>query len=67
MRGLDTNVLVRLITEDNPDAIAEYRRGRADFSDYLIGGENDRAGCSDTITPDGELAKVERFSLLPTL
>jgi predicted nucleic-acid-binding protein len=135
VRGLDTNVLVRLITEDNPDqasavlslleeaeahderffvstivvcelawtlrsrpyqfrraaiaealnavlethlfeiqdreliqqAIAEYRRGRADFSDYLIGGENDRAGCSDTITLDGELAKVDRFSLLPTL
>jgi predicted nucleic-acid-binding protein len=134
VRGLDTNVLVRLITEDNPDqasavlslleeaetrnerffvstivvcelawtlrsrpyqfrraaiaealstvletrlleiqdrdliqqAISEYKGGRADFSDYLIGGENQRAGCSDTITFDGELAKVDRFSLLLT-
>jgi predicted nucleic-acid-binding protein len=47
-------------------AISEYRRGRADFSDYLIGRENLRAGCSDTITFDGELAKVDRFSLLST-
>ncbi len=132
MRGLDTNILVRLITEDNPAqalavldllekaeareerffvstivvcelawtlrsrpykfrrvaiaealdtvletnvfelqhreliqrAVAEYREGWADFSDYLIGGENDRAGCSDTITLDGDLSKVEGFALL---
>ena len=31
---------------------------------FLIGGENHRAGCSDTITFDGELAKVDRFSML---
>jgi predicted nucleic-acid-binding protein len=132
VRGLDTNVLVRLITGDNPDqasavlslleeaevrnerffvstivvcelawtlrsrpyqfrraaiaealvtvlethlfeiqdreltqqAVAEYREGRADFSDYLIGRENARAGCSDTITLDGDLSKVEGFALL---
>lgn len=132
MRGVDTNVLVRLITQDNPEqasavlslledaearderffvnaivvcelawtlrsrpyqfrraaiaealttvletrlfeiqdreliqqAIADYRRGRADFSDFLIGGENRRAGCNDTVTLDSELAKVDRFSLL---
>lgn len=132
MRGLDTNVLVRLITQDNPDqasavlslledaetrderffvstivvcelawtlrsrpyqfrraaiaealttvletrlfeiqdreliqqTIAQYQRGRADFSDFLIGAEHQRAGCSDTVTFDSELAKVDRFSLL---
>jgi len=132
VRGLDTNILVRLITEDNPDqalavlallekaeareerffvstivvcelawtlrsrpyqfrraaiaealdtvletnvfelqhreliqrAIAEYREGWADFSDYLIGCENDSAGCSDTITLDEDLSQVEGFALL---
>jgi predicted nucleic-acid-binding protein len=133
VRGLDTNILVRLITEDNPDqalavlallenaesreerffvstivvcelawtlrsqpyryrraaiaealdtvletnvfelqhreliqqAVTEYRHGWADFSDYLIGYENNQAGCSDTITLDGDLSQVEGFALLP--
>ena len=69
MRGLDTNVLETQLFEIQDrelvqQAISEYRRGQADFSDYLIGGENYRAGCSDTITFDWELAKVDRFSLL---
>ena len=133
MRGLDTNILVRLITEDNPDqalavlallekaeaheerffvstivicelawtlrsqpyryrraaiaealdtvletnifelqhreliqrAVTEYREGWADFSDYLIGCESNQAGCSDTITLDGDLSQIEGFALLP--
>ena len=132
MRGLDTNVLVRLITRDEPDqalavlllleeaearnerffvstivvcevawtlrsrpykfdrseiaealalmletdlflvqdanltrqAVDEYREGPADFSDYLIGGQNRTAGCGETITFDRELASIEGYSLL---
>lgn len=134
MRGLDTNILVRLITEDDPaqalavlalleeaearrewffvstivicelawilrgqpywlgrasiaealetvietrlfkiqdreltqKAITEYRAGKADFSDYLIGLQNRKAGCVDTITFDKGLAKVQGFFRLAT-
>lgn len=123
MRGLDTNVLVRYFTEDDPEqsqtvialfehteaqeerlhvstialcemvwvlrsryrlnrgqlcsaietilglrflkvqdsdlaslALEDFRRGPADFPDYLIGWQNRRAGCQDTMTFDGDLS-----------
>jgi predicted nucleic-acid-binding protein len=42
----------------------DYRSGRADFADYLIGHRNFAAGCDDTATFDRRLAKVEGFSPL---
>ena len=42
----------------------DYRSGRADFADYLIGHRNLAAGCDDTATFDRRLAKVAGFSAL---
>ena len=132
MRGLDTNVLVRYITDDDPEqsgvartliqgaedegvrlyintivacelcwtlrgkqyrydrptiaavlekmldarvfefenrslvarATQEYRLGRADFADYLIGLSNIRAGCGDTVSFDGRLETLAEFTVV---
>ena len=45
-------------------ALDDYRSGKADFADYLIGYQNRRAGCRDTLTFDVPLSKHEGFSLL---
>ncbi len=45
-------------------ALEEYRQGRGDFADYLIGWQNRRAGCTDTITFDRKLKKASGFSFL---
>jgi len=45
-------------------ALADYRQGRADFADYLIGRLNRSAGCSDTVSFDGKLDGAEGFSVL---
>jgi predicted nucleic-acid-binding protein len=45
-------------------ALDDYRSGKADFADYLIGHQNRRAGCRDTLTFDVPLSKHEGFSLL---
>ncbi len=44
-------------------AVAEYRAGRADFADYLIGQKNLAAGCEDTVTFDSHLADSEAFEV----
>ena len=132
MRGLDTNLLIRVLTKDDPDqclaavrllreaelrgqplylnvivlcelvwtlrgkryrysreeiagalttlvqggvflvqhyeqvkkAIDRYRRGPADFADYLIGHLNEQAGCKSTVTFDRQLASEAGFSAL---
>ena len=105
MRGLDTNVLVRYVTDDvvcelcwtlrgkryrydRPTiasvlekmldawvfefehralvarAAKEYRLGRADFADSLIGLSNERAGCEDTVSFDGRLEALGEFTVL---
>ena len=46
--------LVRLSIED-------YRGGRGDFSDYLIGRLDRKAGCSETLTFDRRLAESAAF------
>jgi predicted nucleic-acid-binding protein len=56
VRGLDTNLLVR--------SLEEYRQGRGDFADYLIGWQNRRAGCTDTVTFDRKLKKASGFAFL---
>jgi len=45
-------------------AVADYQSGGGDFSDYLLGRQNRRAGCSDTVTFDGTIAKTPGFTLL---
>jgi predicted nucleic-acid-binding protein len=45
-------------------ALRDYRQGRADFADYLLGWKNRAAGCRDTLTFDGKLRKHEVFTLL---
>lgn len=50
---------------DVTDALRDYRAGRADFADCLLGRANARAGCSHTVTFDRKAAKVPGFKLLP--
>lgn len=45
-------------------AVADYREGAGDFSDYLIGRRNARAGASPTATLDRSLEDSPLFSLL---
>jgi predicted nucleic-acid-binding protein len=44
-------------------ALADYRQGPGDFSDYLIGWRNRHAGCSETATFDRALSRSELFRL----
>jgi predicted nucleic-acid-binding protein len=45
-------------------ALTQYRQGRADFADYLIGWQSRQAGCADTVTFDGKLEGTPGFALL---
>jgi predicted nucleic-acid-binding protein len=45
-------------------ALLSYRRGRADFSDYLTGEIASAAGCRDTATFDKALKGAHGFTLL---
>jgi predicted nucleic-acid-binding protein len=45
-------------------ALADFRTGRADFPDYLIGRLNQQAGCIDTLTFDQRLAREQGFVLV---
>ncbi|HVT57124.1 MAG TPA: type II toxin-antitoxin system VapC family toxin [Thermoanaerobaculia bacterium] len=45
-------------------ALAEYRPGRADFADYLLGRQNLEAGCAATVTFDRKLNGAAGFSFL---
>lgn len=45
-------------------ALADYRDGEADFSDYVIGRRNARAGCRHTVTFDRSLRDGPTFLLL---
>ena len=45
-------------------ALDEYQQGIGDFSDYLIGRRNSRAGCEQTVTFDRSLGDGPSFSLL---
>ena len=45
-------------------ALDDYRRGRGDFADCLIGRRNLKAGCADTATFDRNLDELSAFSLL---
>lgn len=45
-------------------ALADYRDGSADFSDYVIGRHNARAGCQHTVTFDRSLRDGPTFQML---
>jgi predicted nucleic-acid-binding protein len=45
-------------------ALADFRRGKADFPDYFIGWQNRRAGCEDTLSFDRDLDGTPGFTLL---
>jgi predicted nucleic-acid-binding protein len=45
-------------------ALADYRPGRGDFADYLLGWQSREAGCTDTVTFDRRLRGAAGFSLL---
>jgi predicted nucleic-acid-binding protein len=45
-------------------ALADFRQGRADFADYLLGRHSLEAGCADTITFDRKLNGAAGFSVL---
>lgn len=45
-------------------AVDQYRGGRADFADYLIGWQDRQAGCSETLTFDRKLRKTPGFTVL---
>jgi len=46
------------------DALDQYRRGPADFADYLIGAIAQEAGCRDTVTFDRKLRSASGFTVL---
>jgi predicted nucleic-acid-binding protein len=46
------------------DALDQYRRGPADFADYLTGAIAQEAGCRDTVTFDLKLEETPRFTIL---
>lgn len=63
-RILETAQFVVEDTDLVRQALEDYRAGPGDFSDYVIGWRNRRAGCSNTATFDRALAKSKLFALL---
>ena len=45
--------------------VREYRKGKADFADCLIGLKNQAAGCTATVTFDRKAATLGSFQVLP--
>lgn len=46
-------------------ALREYRKGKADFADCVIGLKNQAAGCTATVTFDRKAASLRSFQVLP--
>jgi predicted nucleic-acid-binding protein len=46
------------------EALAAYRTGAGDFSDYLLGSRNQKAGCEHTVSFDRALKKSTLFSIV---
>ena len=45
-------------------ALQQYKQGKADFSDYLIGAVSRQAGCTETWSFDGKLKGERGFQCL---
>ena len=78
MIGLDTNVLVRYLVQDDPGQSREdirphgppfacIKRGRADFADCLLGATNQSRGCERTVTFDQSAGILQGFRPLDLL
>ena len=67
-KGLDKILDRWLFAFPDPErfsaSIADYRDGRGDFADYLIGRRNAAAGCEHTVTFDKDLAAHPSFVVL---
>jgi predicted nucleic-acid-binding protein len=61
---LDTAQFVIEDRDQARRALADYRHGPGDFSDYLIGWRNRQAGCSETATFDRALRRTGLFRLV---
>ena len=68
-----TDVLEKILRADAFDfenreaawwSVQQMKKGKADFSDYLISKLNAQAGCSETVTFDTKLLGVEGIRLL---
>ena len=68
-----TDVLEKILRADAFDfenrevawwSVQQMKKGKADFSDYLISKLNAQAGCSETVTFDSKLQGVEGIRLL---
>ncbi|HVG07419.1 MAG TPA: hypothetical protein VNM67_06920 [Thermoanaerobaculia bacterium] len=74
MIALDTNILIRLLTKDDPDQTAltegllqkaaKYQDSKADFSDCFIGAKARARGARTTYTFERVLAHEQGFTRL---
>lgn len=68
VRAIETIVENEVFAFDDPPvviaALADYRDGKGDFADYLIGRRNATAGCEHTVTFDKALAPHPAFVVL---
>jgi predicted nucleic-acid-binding protein len=72
--GIDTNVLVRYLTQDEPAQSAmatelieqrlALKEARGSFADALIGALGATAGCTRTVTVDRKASRLAEFELL---
>ena len=74
MKALDTNRGILRTAEfeiSEKDllwlALADYRSGKGDFSDYYLGRANERAGAKGTLSFDTALKGEPRFQILAPL
>ena len=61
---LESSVLVIERRDLARQALGEFRRGRADFADYLVGQLSAAAGCTDTATFDTGLRGDSGFTVV---
>jgi predicted nucleic-acid-binding protein len=61
---LDTAQLIVEQADLARRALDDYRRGRGDFADYLIGWRNRQVGCAHTATFDQMLRRSSLFRVL---
>src|SRR5262245_49275393 len=58
---------VQIELEDQPSveaALADYKKGKADFADCLIGRRNAGLGCESTISFDRNLRTLDTFEVM---
>jgi len=66
LEQLSLTAEMRLESHDSVrGAVQDWRKGKADFSDYLIGRLNKERGCETTITLDRKAASHDSITVLP--